>query len=379
MGEQHGERPDDDEQERSDGAEAADTPYEVEEPSPAQPDKWRPSTRPLCDPAVSRITAALPPLIDRAVFLRGINPLADQFAEIAARAVAPLSQSLNQHVADIATQALAPLSESLNQHVAESIARAWSKIDLTPLLPTVDVARFRFLPKIDLSGSLPAFRELLEYLRRHEPPNWPLGIDFVRIVEIIRDDGLPLVWVPRVELVQDVIDADDREARVAVLLAHTPELLQDCRDVLDTVTHDVLAGQQQLAVRCVEALEGGHHEAAQALAVAVTETAVSRILGGNYAKVKQQVLFDVDLVPYTQLRLRAALAPIHRFYTEWNPRSPHPAPEAISRHVSVHRADPSHYTGANSVVAVLLACSVLRALQELQQLAEASGPDQEIT
>lgn len=255
----------------------------------------------------------------------------------------------------------------------KSIALAWPKIDLTPFLPTVDVTQF--MPKVDLSTLPPDFRALLEDLRRHEPPNLPTGIDFDRVVEVIRDDGLPLVWVPRAELVQGVVDAEDREARVAVLLAHVPELVQDCRGVLHGVTHAVIAGQQQLAGRCVEALEQGHHEAAQALAVAVTETAVSRTLDGNYAKVKQQVLFDPDLVPYTQLRLRAALAPIHRFYTDWSPKSPHPVPEAVSRHVTVHHADPSHYTQANSLVAVLLACSVLRALQELQQLVEASGPD----
>jgi hypothetical protein len=249
------------------------------------------------------------------------------------------------------------------------------KLDLSGVLPAVDMTQF--LPKLDLSALLPDFWALLEDLRRHRPPNWPPGVDLERVAEVIRDDGLPLVWVPRAELVQEVVDAEDREARVTVLLAHAPELVQDCRGVLHGVTHAAFTGQQRLAERCVEALEQGHHEAAQALAVAVTETAVSRTLSGNYAKVKQQVIFNPDLVPYTQLRLRAALAPIHRFYTEWSPKSPHPAPEAISRHVSVHHADPSHYTEANSLVAVLLACSVLRALQELQQLAEASGPDQE--
>lgn len=294
--------------------------------------------RPLIDSAVFKITGALPPLINPVVF-GAFNPLRSQAAEIA--------------------RAAAPSTQSLNLHLAESIALAWPKIDPTPFLPTIEVTQF--LPKVDLSSLLPDFRALLDDLRRHEPPNWPTGINFDRVVEVIRDDGLPLVWVPRAELVQDVVDAKDREARVAVLLAHVLELVQDCRGVLHGVTHAVLAGQQQLAGRCIEALEQGHHEAAQALAVAVTETAVSRTLGGNYAKVKQQVLFDPDLVPYTQLRLRAALAPIHRFYTDWSPKSPHPAPEAVSRHVTVHHADPSHYTQANSLVAVLLACSVLRA------------------
>lgn len=352
MCEQNHEDAGDGEPERSDPAAAADPPKEEQE-APATPGQLWP-TRPLIDPAVFKITGALPPLIDPAVF-DAINLLRSQAGEIA--------------------RAVAPINESLNRHLAESITLAWPKIDLTPLLPTVDLNQF--LPKIDFSTLMPDFWAFLEDLRRHEPSNWPPGIDFDRVVEVIRDDGLPLVWVPQAELVQAVVDAEDREARVAVLLAHVPELMQNCRGALRGVTHAMLVGPHQLAMRCVEAMENGHHEAAQALAVAVTETSVSRTLGGNYAKVKQQVLFDPDLVPYTQLRLRAALAPIHRFYTDWSPKSPHPAPEAVSRHVTVHHADPSHYTEANSLIAVLLACSVLRALQELQQLAEVSGSDQE--
>jgi hypothetical protein len=44
--------------------------------------------------------------------------------------------------------------------------------------------------------------------------------------------------------------------------------------------------------------------------------------------------------------------------------------------VTVHQADHGHYTEGNAVVAILLAASVLRALQELQDLAEASDVDE---
>lgn len=232
-------------------------------------------------------------------------------------------------------------------------------------------------PEIDMWALAPDFSDYLEGLRRHRPPNWPTGIDLDRMAEVVQDDGLPLVWVPRREVVQQVLDADDRDARVAVLLAHVPELVEDCREVLTGVDHEMLVGQALLAGRAVDALADGNHQAAQALAVVVTETAVARSLSDKYAKVKQQVFFDPELAVYTELRQRAALAPIHRFYTEWHPKSPDPAPEAVSRHVSVHHAHPNHYTEANGLVAVLLACSVLRALQELQELAEASGTKEE--
>jgi hypothetical protein len=86
-------------------------------------------------------------------------------------------------------------------------------------------------------------------------------------------------------------------------------------------------------------------------------------------------LFDPELVPFTQVRWRAALAPIGRFYTAWRHDSGQPPPEALSRHVTVHQADQGHYTAGNAIVAVMLAASVLRALDELEAFAESSEDD----
>jgi hypothetical protein len=255
------------------------------------------------------------------------------------------------------------------------------KIDYASLFPKIELTApiFDFstvLPKIALPDFGPAFAALLKRMRESLPPNWPADIDLDRVVAVIQDDGLPLVWVPRAEVVVEVMAATDRSARIEVLVAHFDELVADCREVLTSVGHETLTGQLPLARRAVDALEAGHHEAAQALAVVVTETAVARAISDKYADVKKQVLFDPDLVAYTQLRLRAALAPIGRFYTTWYASSGQPAPEALSRHVTVHQADYSHYTPGNATVAVLLAVSVLRALQELQELSEASEEDE---
>ena len=254
------------------------------------------------------------------------------------------------------------------------------KIDYTPLLPKIELLGPAFdfsaiLPKVPLPDFAPAFTQLLERLRESLPPNWPDDIDLDRVVAVIQDEGLPLVWVPRAKIVSEMLAAADRAARVEVLLTHVGELLEDCRQVLYDVGHQTLTGQLPLAFRAVDALESGHHEAAQALAVVVTETALARVIGGKYLDIKKQVLFDPELVPYTQLRLRAALAPIGPFYTAWYASSGAPAPEALSRHVTVHQADQSHYTHGNAVVAILLVASVLRALQELQEVAEASDQD----
>jgi hypothetical protein len=254
------------------------------------------------------------------------------------------------------------------------------KIDYASLFPKIEltgpVLKFSTsIPKLTLPDIGPVLALMLEQLRETQPPNWSDDIDLEQVLAVIQEDGLPLVWLPRAEIIAEVLDAPNRAARVEVLLRHADELIVDCREVLAAVRHETLTGQLPLAGRAVDALEAGHHEAAQALAVVVTETAVARAIRGKYEDVKSQVLFDPDLVPYTEMRLRAALAPIGPFYTTWYASSGTPAPEALSRHVTVHQADHTHYTEGNALVAVLLATSVLRALQELQELAEASEDD----
>lgn len=48
---------------------------------------------------------------------------------------------------------------------------------------------------------------------------------------MVQDEGIPLVWVPRGEIVSDVLAAPDRQARIKILLARSGEVMQDCRDV----------------------------------------------------------------------------------------------------------------------------------------------------
>lgn len=211
------------------------------------------------------------------------------------------------------------------------------------------------------------------------PPNWPSNVELDTITEVINDDGIPIVWVPRESIVEQILAAGSRPARIAILLEHSADVAADCRAVLDEITEPTLAGQVPLAVRALEAIADGHLEAAQALATVVTETVVAGALSGEYEEVQKVVRFDHNKVPWTRLRLAAALGPIDRFYTPWFKSWGTPAPEGLSRHVTVHGADVSHYTPGNALVAVLLVTSVLRAIQEWQEgtRRDGGGPEEE--
>lgn len=247
----------------------------------------------------------------------------------------------------------------------------------------------RFLPKIDF-GDLLKFEPAGgwdKWWANWWPPNWPKDIELDAMQVILNDEGLPLVWVPRAEIVTEVLAAEGRDERVAVLVARRAEVADDCRAVLTEIAHPRLLPQRRLLAAAVKALDKGHDEAAQSLAVLVAETAVLQAAAAGhidgvakhsklYERVKDAVRVDLDEAPAWLLRVAASLAPVAGFFTPFFPHKGDPVPAGMSRHVTVHFAFDEHYTEEHAVVAVLLMVSVVRGLQQGWEIWEqADGPD----
>lgn len=210
--------------------------------------------------------------------------------------------------------------------------------------------------------------ELLQQLTEKIPPNWPRPTDFDLVFRVIQDEGIPLVWVPRADIVADLLTAPNRDARIKVLTARSSDVAQDCREVLDQIARPDLVHLLPMAVSALDAYVDGHHAPSQALSVAVVETVVTRTIG-RYQQAKTFAeIDDPGNLDIAELRFRAALAPIGPFYVAWWPSSGDPMPEHLSRHVTVHQADPAHYTHGNATVAIMLLASVLRGVEEYLDL-----------
>jgi hypothetical protein len=260
-----------------------------------------------------------------------------------------------RRAAEAAAPALRAYDSFMKTHGAE-LAKA-----IGPFVESASRAA-SVLEKIDWAALLAVMRAAL-------PPNWDENVDLDIIESVLNDEGIPLVFVPNNAVLHRLLAASDRTARVAVLLQAKDEILQDCQTTLAQVTHSSLAGQLPLAKDAVAACQDGHFHSGQALAVSVVETVVSHILGMNYNQAKFGLVLDLDDLPYTEVRVKAALAPIPKFYTSWYPTSGAPIPIELSRHVSIHQADVQHYTEENAVIAAMLTASVLRAVDESQQKA----------
>lgn len=140
------------------------------------------------------------------------------------------------------------------------------------------------------------------------PPNWPRDIDLDQVQTILNNEGLPLVSLPRPNIDADVMAQDGREQRVALLVARRSEIVEDCRTVIEEIDHPRLLLQRRVLAAAVDALAAGHDEAAQSLAVLVTETAVLQAAAEGhldgvtahrrlYDKVVKAVPVDLDEAP----------------------------------------------------------------------------------
>ncbi len=286
-----------------------------------------------------------------AIDAMNLVPLDQIRRQLAAAAAVPLER-LQREVAAIGSQSLQGLQE---------------QIAVMPRIYDMDKIREQIasaIPKIDLSGLIAA----LERAREALPPNWEGLTHYKQLGQIAKDDGIPVVWVPRSSVLADLVAAPDRGERVKVLLARQVEIAEDCRNVLSEVTDPDLVVRVPQALEAVQAFEAGLPQAAQTLAVAVSESLLTQHIanGRSYKDLSVDVAVETEDLSVIEVRSTFALLPVHRFYTPWWPNAGTPVPGELSRHVTVHHARADHLTTENAMIAIMLLSSLLRDLQAVR-------------
>jgi hypothetical protein len=251
----------------------------------------------------------------------------------------------------------------------ESYQRMVQQIDLTGFSRAGEVLS-EALKNVDWSGVAEAVRRYREQM----PPNWQGIRKWYEFADIALEDGIPVMWVPGEEVLAALADEETREARVAVLLDRREEVLTDCRTVLDEITHPAVVDRVALARQCADAIDAGFSAAAQALAVACTESLLTEHVGNgrSYAQLAEDA--EVGFADITPGDLRAVftLMRVARFYTPWWPSSG-PSPVSLSRHATVHHARADHLTPENALIAVMLLVSLIRHLEDSLRRPELSA------
>ncbi|MFE5702191.1 hypothetical protein [Rhodococcus koreensis] len=226
----------------------------------------------------------------------------------------------------------------------------------------------------------PGLEAMRRALRRRYPQNWPDDLrpfsDESTIRLIVQDEGIPLAYIPRPEIVSAVVEAENRKRRIDVLLGRREDIIDDCLAVLDDeALHRKVEAQVPLMRDALYALRDGHTSAAQALAIVVCDTLICTHIADSHTAAKRQagvVLDDLELVFRADyLRIALAIAPVVGLLTSWTPKSPYPAPSELSRHVTIHQATPDHLRPDNALIAVMMGTSLLLAFSELAEWRDA--------
>lgn len=211
------------------------------------------------------------------------------------------------------------------------------------------------------------------------PPNLH-GLEDVRdVLTLTHDEGLPLVWVPRQEILQLLIEAPDADSRREILLSHRDEILEDCVTVLDDIKPLLNDCVSTLPPMCLEwakesgeaarALQSGLVGPAQSHAANVTDSIVPHMSwfladkptrGHTIKRANEDVN---DVASLTLLMNHLALRPLVRAYRRWRPGTGQPPLDQFARHVTAHGVGhPDVFNEYNALIAVMLAVSLTRQL-----------------
>ncbi len=208
------------------------------------------------------------------------------------------------------------------------------------------------------------------------PRNWPTAYEqyLPGLVSMVNDEGIPVAWVPRWELLETLLGSSDAEARSLLLVKHRDEILYDCEAALDDVSDLSLMPLMPTVQELFAASRYGLWKVAAISAVAITHSIVERL---EWVSVRQQVWKHHALqesVSLADVMERATRGPLVLFYDDWNPKSRRPRPTHLTRHVVSHRFGPEQVAERNCVVAVMLLTSLMVTVDQLELISPGEEP-----
>ena len=218
--------------------------------------------------------------------------------------------------------------------------------------PQNDLARFFReirIPRWDI----PNWQDIL---RRWRPDNLHEVPDLSAVATVALEEGIPLSWVPRPEIVTALIEVDGPEARLKIISERRDDILDDCEARLDAIAHE-WAEQCSEAVR---ALRLGLIGPAQSHAANIVDSIVlSRLGKRGRAAATRRASEELG----EQILQRAAeyltLLPIKRAQTHWWPHAGAAPPNYFSRHATAHAVgNRGVFTPQSATIAVMFATSL---------------------
>jgi hypothetical protein len=219
---------------------------------------------------------------------------------------------------------------------------------------------FRFsIPAIDPE----LLRRVLDEHRQVLPPNlhdlWENDdIDLLEeVARITLEEGIPLAWVPRTDLVRKLTSAATPGERAELLAELTDEVLRDC----DAIVLNAEDDWSRQCANAISAFRDGHDAPAQSHAANIIDSIVLAVGGGAKARneAAQAAQTPYDDIPFRLFGQMLTVRPLDRVFTPWFATDGTPVPHHFARHATAHAVgQPGVFDKRHALVAVMLATSL---------------------
>ncbi|MCL5048902.1 MAG: hypothetical protein M1374_09050 [Firmicutes bacterium] len=113
------------------------------------------------------------------------------------------------------------------------------------------------------------------------PPNLKSVDNITAVVGLASKEGLPLVGIPRSEIVKELVTAPTLKERISILREHFIDITDDCKSALSGMDHEAV----KQCKSAIDALLGGFAAPAQSHAANVIESTLFHLFGSKRQKI----------------------------------------------------------------------------------------------
>jgi hypothetical protein len=295
-------------------------------------------------------------------------------------ALRAIGQYLQQQVGpafEAIQRSLAPSVENLQRSLAPALANLripQLQVNMAPLQVGLEQAlremRRQVMPVLNNPQFLESLRKLSETVTRYYPHNWVgVDVDADDALRLAQDEGLPLVWVPRGELVVELVGAADAAARRALLEARADDIVTDCAEAAAEVSQAALQEHRKRLIEATEAHRAGLHGPAQAMSAVVTTALLQWVYAHEHLwKVKKsewRAPADGDELAFRVFKVTVLIEASVRAIEGGRDALPDEDLDRFNRHDTLHRVADEAYVLSNAMTALMLATGLLAEADQL--------------
>jgi hypothetical protein len=182
--------------------------------------------------------------------------------------------------------------------------------------------------------------------RLRTPSNWPEDFEphLPKLLAMLNEEGIPVAWIPRWELLEQLIKAGSPKARSELVVDERQAIVEDCAELLQEIEMESLLPMMPAVEELLEACRAGLWKLAALAAVPLVHSVVESLKWvTDQQRARKYHAIDAN-VTLRELLERATRAPLVLFYEDWNPRSGKARPQHLTRHVMSHQFGPEQVT-----------------------------------